>query len=248
MSLGFGCGKQPACIGIDGCRGGWVWCGRLDGRWQGGVAERLHQLDWLGNVRLALIDMPIGLVSRGEQERRCDREARALLSRPRASSVFRPPCRAALEAPDYVSACALNRAHTGVALSKQTWNLSPKIRELDQFLAARRGLRRCLREAHPELCLWGLAGGRSMQHNKRTTRGQQERLGLLRDLDQDCMPMIDSLERMHLRRILALDDIIDAAVLALTAAEALCNGIRCLPPQAELDDRGLPMQLLFVSR
>jgi predicted RNase H-like nuclease len=239
--------KSPdeACIGIDGCRGGWVWCGRLDGRWQGGVVARLEQIR-LDQIGLALIDMPIGLVEQGGDERHCDREARALLGRPRASSVFRPPCRGALEASDYPRACAINRACTGVALSKQTWNISPKIRELDQLLCDRRELRRALREAHPELCLWGLAGGRPMQHHKRTPRGREERLALLRGLDPDCIAMIKALEQAHRRRILAVDDIVDATVLALTALASLQARPRILPAQPQLDARGLAMQLLFV--
>lgn len=238
---------QPACIGIDGCRGGWVWCGRLDGRWQGGVVTRLEQLEPLEQIDLALIDMPIGLIEQGDDERRCDREARALLGRPRASSVFRPPCRGALEALDYAQACELNRAHTGVALSKQTWNISPKIRELDRLLAARRGLRTRLREAHPELCLWALAGGQPMQHSKRTHRGRQERLTLLSALDHDAIEMIGSLERAYVRRVLAVDDIVDAAVLALTALASMQVAPRCLPSEPQLDATGLPMQLLFVQ-
>jgi len=240
--------QQAACIGIDGCRGGWVWCGRLDGHWQGGVVARLDHIKRLDQIDLALIDMPIGLVEQGGDERRCDREARALLGRPRASSVFRPPCRGALEASDYLQACSINRERTGVALSKQTWNISPKIRELDQLLAERQALRRGLREAHPELCLWGLAGGRPMLHNKRTARGREERLALLRELDPDCIAMIGSLERAHLRRILAVDDLVDAAVLALTALASMQAGPNILPVQPQLDDRGLPMQLLFVAR
>lgn len=241
-------GRPRACIGIDGCRSGWVWCGLLYGSWQGGVVEQLQQIQCLEQVDLALIDMPIGLLQRGADERRCDHEARALLGRPRASSVFRPPCRPALEASDYAQACALNRAHTGVALSKQTWNIAPKIRELDQLLAAKQPLRSRLLEAHPELCLWGLAGSRPMRYNKRTMRGRQERLALLRRLDPNSIELIDILACSYPRRGLAFDDIIDATVLALTAAAAVCDGARRLPQRAELGETGLPMQLLFVQR
>lgn len=248
MSPTIGGDHRPACIGIDGCRGGWVWCGLLDGRWQGGVISRLDQIDWLERIDLALIDMPIGLLEGGGDERRCDREARALLGRPRASSVFRPPCRGALDASDYAQACELNRARTGVALSKQTWNISPKIRELDRLLATKRELRIRLREAHPELCLWALAGGNPMQYNKRTARGREERLALLSAVDQDCIAMIGLLENAHVRRILAVDDIVDAMVLALTARACVQVTPRSLPSEPQFDETGLAMQLLFASR
>jgi predicted RNase H-like nuclease len=246
--VSLGALQSRSCIGIDGCRGGWVWCGNLDGRWQGGLVERLALLDRLDDLELALIDMPIGLVDAAGPERHCDRAARALLGRPRASSVFRPPCRAAMAAPDYSNACAINRSVTGVALSMQTWNITAKIRELDALLASRHGLSRQLREAHPELCLWGLAGGRPMRHGKRTRPGRLERLALLREIEPDCVWLVDALADTHPRRRLAVDDIIDALVLAVTASEVLRGGAQYLPSEPELDPTGLPMQLVFARR
>ena len=236
----------PRRIGIDGCRGGWVWCGRLDGRWQGGVRASLAQWPELDALDLALIDMPIGLVEHGTDERRCDREARALLGRPRASSVFRPPCRAALEAADYHEACVLNRARTGVALSRQTWGITPKIRELDRLLRGRAGLRWRLREAHPELCLWGLAGGRPMRHPKRTRQGRAERLALLGALEPDCIALLETLMGAHPRRAVAADDIIDALVLGVSAGRLLRGRVGRVPGDLELDAARLPMQLLLA--
>ncbi|WP_295882423.1 DUF429 domain-containing protein [uncultured Thiohalocapsa sp.] len=247
MSLDLG--GADAAVGIDGCRAGWVWCRRSAAGWDGGVAADIAALaPMIEASALSLVDMPIGLVSAGAAERRCDRAARALLGRPRASSVFRPPCRAALDAADYRSACAVNRRHTGVALSQQTWNIAGKIRELDQLLCADKALRARLREAHPELCLWGLAGRRSMQHNKRRPAGRQERLALLAMLDPSCPPHLETLAAVHPRRAVAADDILDAAVLAVTAAAAVAGTHcrRCLPDAQEHDAMGLPMEMVYV--
>ena len=234
-------------LGIDGCRGGWVWCGMIEGRCQGGVVRTLADLSTpLEHAALALIDMPIGLLDAGPNERGCDREARALLRRPRASSVFRPPCRDALAASDYATACAINRQQTGVALSMQTWNIVPKIREVDALLNARPKLKGRLREAHPELCLYGLAGGRPMAHNKRTIAGRSERIALLQRLQPDCATLANELTGGAPRRQLAADDAIDAAVLAVTAALLTERTPQTVPSRPESDRHGLPMEMVYA--
>lgn len=238
-------------MGIDGCRGGWVWCRHAGGGWDGGVAADLAALrPIIAASALTLVDMPIGLLTAGTDERGCDRAARALLGRPRASSVFRPPCRAALEARDYAHACEVNRRHTGRALSKQTWNIAGKIKEVDGLLGAHAPLRDRLREAHPEVCLWGLAGGRAMRHNKRKPAGRAERRGLLADLDADCLRHLDAIAQVHSRRAVAADDILDAAILAVTAAMGLADAhaLARLPAVSEHDALGLPMEMVYLRR
>jgi len=240
--------KPAAAIGVDGCPAGWVWIGRIEGRWQAGIAEHLDDLAALLDGAVpALIDMPIGLVNSGPDERACDVAARALLRRPRASSVFRPPCRAALAAADYAGACAVNRRHTGVALSVQTWNILPKIRQLDNLLQRRPALRGRLREAHPEVCLHALAGGRGMAHNKRTADGRRERRELLRRLAPDALEAADGLLAATPRRRLAADDAIDAAALAVTAALLATRPVRTLPAVPARDALGLPMEMVYVT-
>jgi predicted RNase H-like nuclease len=240
---------QPAVdtLGIDGCRGGWVWCGLIEGRWQGGLVETLADLSTaLEHAALALIDMPIGLLDTGPGERGCDREARALLGRPRASSVFRAPCRDALAASDYATACAINRQQTGVALSIQTWNIVPKIRELDALLDSQPGLQGRLREAHPELCLYGLAGGRPMAYNKRTVAGRRERVALLQRLQPACTALANELTARTPRRQLAPDDAIDAAALAVSASLLTERASQCVPSRPERDRQGLPMEMVYA--
>ncbi len=238
-----------SAVGIDGCRAGWVWCRRSAAGWDGGLTADLAALKPIILAsELALVDMPIGLVSSAGGERRCDPAARALLGRPRASSVFRPPCRAALDATDYADACVINRRCTGVALSKQTWNITGKMLELDRTLSADASLRGRLREAHPELCLWGLAGGRAMLHNKRTAAGRAERRQLLGTLDADGLPFLDALGAAQPKRAVAADDILDAATLALTGVIAAADASRLhrVPDTPEHDDLGLPMEMLYV--
>ncbi|WP_462320593.1 DUF429 domain-containing protein [Halochromatium sp.] len=243
--------RSIATIGIDGCRGGWVWIGDLGEGWRGSVVSELEQLvPILANAALALIDMPIGLLQGGARERQCDQQARSLLGRPRASSVFRVPCRPALEAVDqgYAAACAINRQETGVGLSLQTFNIMPKILELDRLLQRHPPLRGRLRESHPELCLFGLNQGRSMRLNKRTAAGQRERQQLLRRWSPQIEAIIAELVAQYPRRTIAVDDVVDAAILALAAQRIQGLGqARELPNRPALDPTGLPMAILMTS-
>ena len=105
------------------------------------------------------IDVPIGLPWRDVQTRPCDRLARVKLGS-RGCTVFSPPCREALSASGVATARQMNLETLGRSLSEQAWRISPKIAEVDEFLRANRlcGVR--VREIHPEVCFWALAGGR----------------------------------------------------------------------------------------
>lgn len=246
-SFGTSTGAADLRLGIDGCRGGWVWVANQGSDWDCGLAPSLTALAGrLEQAALALIDIPIGLPSGGPAERACDRAARALLGRPRAASVFRTPCRPVLAASDYPSACAISRAHSGVALSCQTWNILAKIRETDQLLATRPGLHQRLWEAHPELCLYGLAGGQPMQHPKRQPAGARERLTLLARHAPNALACVEALVQRQRQRDLARDDAIDAAALAVTAMLLREQPAIRLPPAPLRDARGLPMGLVYV--
>ncbi|MGH8614797.1 MAG: DUF429 domain-containing protein, partial [Gammaproteobacteria bacterium] len=92
--------------GVDGCRGGWFVVLFHRTRASPGLADLRFVLcrsfSELVNLRenpspIAL-DIPIGLLDQAQPGgRSCDRAARALLGRGRASSVFTPPTRAALQ-------------------------------------------------------------------------------------------------------------------------------------------------------
>lgn len=241
-----------AALGIDGCRAGWVWTELTATGLDCGIAASLGAL--LPMIRacdLTLIDIPIGLVDSSEHERGCDRAARALLGRPRAASVFPVPCRAVVESGenDYREVCAINRAHTGRALSKQGFNILPKIREADRFLAEHPDLSGRLRESHPELVFQALARGRAMSHNKKTAEGSAERLALL---DAACPGAahwlhhrIGALRGTHGRRAIQSDDLVDALALALAARRARDRGTRCLPEHPPRDATGRAMEMVL---
>ena len=96
-------------------------------------------------------------------------ESRRLLGK-RGSSVFAVPCREALSARTYRQACRINQRILGVKLSIQTWNIAAKIREIDTWLCTNPKLQPKIRESHPELCFWALAGGHAMSYPKKRQR------------------------------------------------------------------------------
>jgi predicted RNase H-like nuclease len=233
-------------IGIDGCRAGW-FCVLLDAgdNWSCRVVP---DADTVGALALAadsvLIDIPIGLPDSGPDGRLCDREARRLLGRGRASSVFSAPARRTLAAIAYPQALELNRAATGRGLSRQAWNIVPKIREIDALLCDNRVLQGVMRESHPELCFWALNGRQAMRCNKKQGEGQQERLRVLEGVFPQCHTLYEQACAAYPRREVARDDIIDAMVCAVTARQGY-GSYQTVPAMPARDGQGLAMEIVF---
>lgn len=231
-------------VGVDSCRFGWIAVAIDD---SGAIAAHLWRdigavCAAHSDASLILVDIPIGLPR--DSARACDKEARRLLAPRRSSSVFPVPCRPAVYAPDYRTACEINRGLTGKGLTKQTWNICPKIREVDEYLHARRSSVPTLRESHPELCFWALAGGSAMRHPKRTREGYAERLALISRRLPLASTLIDDLLSRHGRARLARDDVLDALVLAISATTPT-PGLRSVPRAAPLDAEGLVQEIVF---
>lgn len=197
-------------VGIDGCRAGWV-------SFHVEIATRVATVDLVNLVELLrdqpngllalAIDIPIGLL---EVPRPCDLAARKLLGQPRGSSVFPPPCRAALAATTYADACRINSLHTGRKISRQAFGIVPKIREVDEAMTP--FAQDWAFEVHPEMCFWALNESRPMLKGKKSASGKAQRLSLLRTV----FPEMD----IHIksrRPGIEADDVIDAAAAAWTA-------------------------------
>lgn len=227
--------KSPPAyaLGIDGCRAGWIWV-RVEagGGFLSGVSPTIESLvAQHPDASDYFIDMPIG-ISDEIATRACDVTARSLLQQ-RRSSVFVPPCRSALAAADHATANALNRQHHGKGLSRQAYNIGPKILEVDAFLHAHPDYPSRFHEVHPEVCFLGLAG-RPMVHGKKTEAGREERLSTL---GLACPPALtfarEELDRWRYRQAEALkDDFVDALVAAVMSQA----------PSRERRDLGDPTQ------
>jgi len=156
---------EDRVAGIDGCSSGWLIATTT------GVCVSAA-LD-LTDLALAGIDMPIGL-SDGAP-RACDIAARKFLGRG-GSSVFPAPPRAILHCADYRTALDLARTTTGRGISKQTFNITAKVAEVDCLVGAGGGCR--IVEVHPECSFRALNSGEVLP-SKKTAAGQDIRRRLL---------------------------------------------------------------------
>ena len=221
--------------GLDGCRGGWLMV-RLDTGSRRTAVEFAASWQALGlsDLALAAVDMPIGLADAGP--RACDLAARALLPKGRKSSVFAPPRRYMLACRSWQDAQAEGRRREGVGLSKQSWNLIPKIAEIDRHIEPSDQAR--LREAHPELIFQNLNGWQPLAPKKSPEGAGQRREILDRNgltLAEPGLP----------RRLAGPDDLLDAAACALAAERILAGRGQCLPAQPTRDRRGLRMEIWY---
>jgi predicted RNase H-like nuclease len=232
-------------IGIDGCKGGWLFFRFRDGIWKFGVEETITDIlsDVPGGAHV-LIDIPIGLKERGKSERECDLAARELLRPQRHSSVFPAPCRQVLNMKSYASASQKNQKVTGRRLSRQTWSLVPKIREVDELMRRYREAKDVVREAHPELLFRGLAGG-PMTHSKKTREGFTERMTILQLFEPDAKSLIATAFLTHGGYEATRDDVVDAFVLAICAKHPA--RLKTVPENPPTDPQGLPMQMAYLT-
>lgn len=189
------------------------------------------------------IDIPIGL---RRSARECDQDARKKLGHPRLSSVFPAPAREVLEATNYEDAKRRSQAATGKALSKQTFNILPKIREVDRLLYNQAEARQIVREIHPEICFWALAGRRPMKFSKKRKQGFQERVDILKHIRPTAEQEISKILGHFRRKDVARDDAVDAMVAAITAS-ADAAVLRTLPLYPARDAVGLPMEMVYVE-
>lgn len=175
-------------------------------------AEIAPILETVGTeIALVAVDMPTSLPDHGQ--RASEVAVRSLLG-PRRASMFMSPPAAVLDLrDDFDAANARCRDLSGKGLSRQAFHLLPKIVEVDAALrrldpgpAAR------VWEAHPELA-FARRNGAPMAHPKRTAAGVAERLVVLEDAGIDWRPWVVSPPAGD------GDDVIDALVLTLTAAD-----------------------------
>ena len=106
--------------------------------------------------------------------------------------------------------------------------------------------RRRVRESHPEICFWALAGGQPMKHYKKTDQGLSERRKLLKKTKPTTDEIINAAMNTYYRKDLATDDILDAIALTITAA-APSESLVTIPKTPEKDPKGLPMEIVYCG-
>lgn len=180
------------------------------------------------------VDMPIGLSDTGE--RGCEALARRILS-PRGSCVFPVPARGVLAFDDLAAARRWSVARTGKSIPAQSWNILPKIRELDGLISPAHQMQ--VRESHPELGFTRLNNGVPLPP-KKSAQGRVARLALLAGAG---LPGVAQLMDALPRKWVAADDVIDAAMLALTAQAMAAGTARGLG--GRMDGTGKRMEIWY---
>lgn len=235
-------------VGVDGCKGGWFAIALTEnGDPEPKCFRNISEL-WnkYKKASIILIDIPIGLRDEGNKERKCDKEAREKLGSPRKSSVFPAPCRPAIYKKKYETARDINKRKTDRKLTLQTWAIIPKILEVDNLIRENKEASLIMKEIHPEICFWALAG-HPMVHSKKKPEGQNERIKVLESVYPGADDIITYAKSTYRRKELAIDDILDAFAAAVTAMLGYKNAFERLPQKLEKDSQGLPMQMLYYS-
>lgn len=230
--------------GVDGCKAGWfvvLWnvdentftCRAAPDIWA------VHAL--AASAQAIAVDIPIGLLDRAAPGgRACDNLARTMLGPKRASSVFSPPVRAALECAVYTDALKANRNSSDRALgiSKQCFAILPKIREVDRFMTP--GRQRSVFEVHPELCFLRMNNGQPMTFGKRSPEGMAARKELL---IRNGFAAIVTQALGSRNAGVANDDVLDACAACWTARRIAVGVATTIPAVSPLDSRGLRMEM-----
>ena len=238
---------QDRYIGVDGCKSGWFFVSIGPGdECEFGVFENIESLfSAYSEAKRILIDIPIGLPFEDIKARACDVRARKVLSPKRHNSVFSPPCRNALPASSYEKACEINQRVTGRKITIMAFHLIQKIREVDALLKDNAKARILIRESHPEVCFWALAGYDPMDHYKKSEDGLAERLALLKQHFPKSGAIYKAALGRYPRKQVARDDILDALALSITAS-LLAENEATLPENPDKDVIGLPMEIVYA--
>jgi predicted RNase H-like nuclease len=149
-----------------------------------------------------------------------------------------------LQASIYPDAAEINMRSAGRGLSRQSWGIVGKIREIDELLQREPSLRGQIRECHPEVCFWALNGNVAMRHNKKTLEGRSERIEVIRRHFADVEALLDRASHEFRRKDLALDDVLDALVAAVTAKGGH-GAYKTVPATPSRDSTGLPMEMVY---
>lgn len=191
------------------------------------------------------VDMPIGLPERtGAGGRAAENAVRPLLGA-RQSSVFSVPSRAAIYAGDYAEACrvAQETSEPPRKVSKQLFNIAPKIREVDAMLRANPEAAARVYEVHPEVAFWRLNGERALDEPKKVkSRPSPPGLALRRKLLR-AAKLPPTLVDATPPKGAAEDDVIDALACAAIARRLHAGLAHPFPDPPPRDAHGLPMAI-----
>ncbi len=97
----------------------------------------------------------------------------------------------------------------GTKLTRQTYGIMAKIRQVDDLMRSNVEARQKIRETHPEICFWAFNNRQAMQHTKKAEAGYRERLAVLEHVFPKTQETIDYALRNFQRKAVGRDDILE---------------------------------------
>ena len=229
---------MPTVAGVDSCPFGWIAV--LVTFYDEIVEENLFLLKRFKDIfhleirsSFVAVDIPIGLLDgpvKGGRE--CDQTARKVLGRPRASAVFSPPSRPSLSSTTFEGAREWG-------LNKQSFGILPKVKELDELITP--DLQNRIREAHPEVSFFTMAGLAAASSGKKKKEGRKERIELLETYFFQIRESLAAFPSVKA----AADDVLDAYACAWTAMRIFRGEAGRLPDEPPKDARSLEMGIWY---
>tara|TARA_B100001093_G_scaffold518874_1_gene605351 strand:- start:2568 stop:3275 length:708 start_codon:yes stop_codon:yes gene_type:complete len=233
-------------IGIDGFIDSWCVCS-IDSKNQLTIStctDIENIIQFLNAESRIFIDIPIGLSSKSIQ-RKIDQKLRDKLPKGKKSSVFNAPCRQAVRANNYIQAKEINKKILQKSISIQSWNISNKIKEVDEFLIKNKNKYFSIHESHPEFCFINLNDGMPLKNNKKTKGGIDERISILNKFIKNTEDILEKNYHQFKDEKIKRDDILDAISLALSVKKWSNNGKRKITQYPECDEKGLPFEIYY---
>lgn len=241
--------KGFSSVGVDGCKKGWVVVNITEDDFEIEIIDSIEKVYLrYADSHSIIVDMPIGLPE-STSDIRPEKEARKILGS-RACCVFNVPCRQAVYEYDYPSANEINKKVLGKGLSKQSFSIFNKIREIDEFLNMFPNAKNRIVESHPEVCFAILNSKGNfpepIYENKKTQEGMSKRLELLSKYyyrTEDIKVHIYSNPTLYGMK----DDVVDALCLAVIGMLGIGNGFGAIPNRPMRDNRGILMQMIYPN-
>jgi predicted RNase H-like nuclease len=157
------------------------------------------------------------------------------------------PCRQAVYAEEYITASNINDEVMGNKLSRQSFAITPKIREVDSFLQEHPEWKNRLLESHPEYCFALLNNGEPILENKQTTEGIAKRMEVLGRYYPNTYEVVQLFRCTYATLSKKVDDLLDALSQALIGAIGLKYGFVSVPENPGVDSHGIKMQIVGAS-
>ena len=201
--------KPKYAVGIDGCSDGWVVVTGETSELKILSIDVISSLEHISEEYLTshiVIDIPIHLYH--SKIRLCDKEAKAFLGKKFQSSIFYAPPAEILTCVNYIEANKKCKEMYQVGLSKQSWNLFPKILEAQSLNKTLHNYH----EGHPECSFKLLNHGNDLKFKKKNPLGIIERYELLQF--NRVHPQIKNIKHYSGFK---LDDLLDACSIYWTA-------------------------------